>query len=228
MAKRFSKEQLESDALVTSYARLVGFMQKNLTTVILGGVAVLLLIGGGIWFYLQGQAKEVEAQELMVHAERMFDQGEYESALYGDDETFTAGFAEIIQDYSRTDAANMARYYAAVSAVRLGENAGALDYIGRFNPPEGILGVGPISLHGVILSNLGQYEEAARRFGQAAEWDLNNTTTPRNLLLAARAAYEAGNNQDALDYLTQIIEEYEGSPAAEQALNLQGMLTARG
>ncbi|MEX0773543.1 MAG: tetratricopeptide repeat protein [Balneolales bacterium] len=226
MAKRFSKEQLEADALVTTYARFVGFIQKNIISAILGGVAVLVLIGAGVWYYLQSQAHEAEAQELLVSAEQMFEETDYESALYGDDVDFTAGFAEIIEEYPRTDAANIARYYAAVSALRLEENQEALNYIEDFEPPGGILGVGPISIHGIILENLGEYEEAAIQFKRAADWDRNTTTTPQNLLMAAQAALEAGQDQSAREYLNEIIEEYENSNAADQALHMQGMMSA--
>lgn len=226
MAKRSSKEQLETDALVTSYARFVGFIQKNMATVIMGSVVVLLLIGAGVWYYLYAQAQEAEAQELLASAEQLFEQSEYESALYGDDVTFTAGFIEIIQDYPRTDAANIARYYAAVSALRLEDNHEALRHIEQFDPPSGILGVGPISIYGVILENVGEYEEAARQFKRAADWDRNSSTTPRHLLMAAQAAMEAGQHQEAQDYLNEIIEEFEGSNAADQALQLQGTLGA--
>ncbi|MEX0685623.1 MAG: hypothetical protein WD267_07820 [Balneolales bacterium] len=227
MAKRTSKEQLETDALLTTYVRFVGFVQKNLVAVIAGTVIILLLIGGGIWYYLNLQSQEVEAQDLLVVAERYFDSGDYESALYGDQANFSAGFVEIIDNYGRTDAANIARFYAAVSALRLGDHYSALEFIEQFDPPSGILGVGPISLHGTILANLGEHEAAARQYEKAANWDRNSSTTPENLLFAAQAALEAGNQQAAQEYLDQIIREYEDSSAARQALSLQGTLEAR-
>ncbi|MEX1120821.1 MAG: hypothetical protein WED82_01720, partial [Balneolales bacterium] len=218
---------LETDALVTSYARFVAFIQKNMAAVIMGAVVVLLLIAGGIWYYLQLQEREGQAQELLVTAEQMFENSNYESALYGDDVTFEAGFAEIIQEYSRTDAANMARYYAAISAFRLDEHQEALTYIEDFDPPSGILGVGAISIHGAILENLGEYQEAARQYERAANWDRNSTTTPHNLLMAAQASLEADNVQAAQNYLEEILDEYGDSRAADQALHIQGMLAAQ-
>lgn len=228
MAKRPSKEQLETDALVTTYARFSGFVQQNVATVIAGTLVFLLLIGAGIWYYFHLQAQEVEAQELLVTAEQFFDQSEYESALYGDQETFAPGFIDIINNYSRTDAANIARYYAAVSAGRLGDSYQALEFIERYNPPSGILGVGPIAFHGTILGNLGEFADAARQFERAANWDENNVTTPQNLLLAAQASLEGGDSDSARRYLDTIITNYQGSQVAEQALHMQGMLEARG
>ena len=46
--------------------------------------------------------------------------------------------------------------------------------------------------------------------------------------MAARAAIEIGNLQDARTYLNEITEQYENSRAAEQALSLQGTLDVRG
>lgn len=227
MAKNLPQEELESDALVTYYARVVGFLQQNLYSVIALGVVILLMIAGGVLYFLHQQQLEEEANELLPQAEQHFEQGDYEAALYGDPEEGTIGYVELIRDYSGTTAANMASYYAAVSYMELGDNEQALEYIQRFDPPEGIMGVGPLAMHGVILSNLERYEEAAEKFIKAAEWDINEATTPQNLLRAAEAYIENDRFGEAERLVSRILNEFEDSEVTEQAERMQGMLSAR-
>lgn len=227
MAKRLSKEQLETDPLLTSYYLFNSFLKRNLTAVIVASIAALVIIGGGIFYYFHAQAQEQEAQELFVYAEQAFQQGEYEIALWGDDDMLRTGFIDIINNYGRTNAGNMARYYAAVSEAELGSYEEALAYIERFDPPEGILGVGPISFHAVVLANLGEYSRAADIFVKAAEWDINESTTPQNLFNAAQAAMEADELARASQLVDRILNEYEDSQVADQAKRLEGMLFVR-
>ncbi len=227
MSDRLSREHLESDALVSGYARAYAFYQEHKYRLIFGTLAVLILIGGGVWYYVDSMAQEQEAQEMLVGAEEFFQQGNYEQALYGNEEGETVGFADIVSDYSRTDAANIASYYAAVSASRLGDYEDALYYIERYNAPDGILGVGAISLHASILSNLERFEESAQKYADAADWDENEVTTPQNLLNAAEASYEAGDYSTAEEFLVRIIDNYEDTDYASDAKRMQGMLSAR-
>lgn len=227
MSDRLSREHLESDALVSGYARAYAFYQEHKYRLISGILAVLILIGGGVWYYVDSVAQEQEAQEMLVGAEEFFQQGNYEQALYGDAEGQTVGFSDIVNDYSRTDAANIASYYAAVSASRIGEFEDALYYIERYNAPEGILGVGAVALHASILADLERYDEAAQKYVEAAEWDENEVTTPQNLLNAAEASYEAGDYSTAEEFLARIIDNYDNTDYASDAKRMQGMLSAR-
>lgn len=224
MAKRLSKEQLETDPLLTSYYLFTSFLKRNMTAVIAASILFVAVIGGGIFYYLYSQAQEAEAQELLVYAEQQFRQGEFETALWGDDATLRTGLVDIINNFGRTNAGNLARYYAAVAESELGNYEDALRYIERFDPPRGILGVGPISFHAVVLSNLGEFSRAADIFQKAAEWDINEATTPQNLFHAAQAAMEADDIARAKRLVDRILNEYENSQVADQARRLEGML----
>jgi len=227
MAKRLSKEQLETDPLLTSYYLFTSFLKRNMTAVIVASILFFAVIGGGIFYYLYSQAQEAEAQELLVYAEQQFRQGEFDTALWGDNDALRTGLVDIINNYGRTNAGNLARYYAAVAESELGNYEDALRYIERFDPPRGILGVGPISFHAVILSNLGEFSRAADTFQKAAEWDINEATTPQNLFNAAQAAMEADDIARAKQLVDRILNEYEDSQVADQARRLEGMLFVR-
>ncbi len=227
MAKRLSKEQLETDPLLTSYYLTTSFLKRNKTAVIAASLVFLLVVGGGIFYFFYSQAQEAEAQELLVHAEQSFQRGDFETALWGDDERLRVGLIDIINNFGRTSAGNIARYYAAVAEAELGNYDEALRYIERFDPPRGILGVGPISFHAVVLSNVGEYSKAADVFEKAAEWDINEATTPQNLFNAAQAAMEADEIARASRLVSRILDEYEDSQVADSARRLEGMLFVR-
>ena len=225
MSKGLKKEDLEQDILIEYSSRFMFFYEKNKATVIGGGIGIILVIALAIGYFVHMNQQETQAQLLLGTAEQSFMIGDFETALYGDDATL--GFVQIANNFSRTNAGQLANYYAAVSEFELGNFESALDYIDRFNKPRGILGVAPTSLHAVILSELGRYAEAAAMFERAATMDENSATTPYNLLEAAYAYEEAGNYDKALEMAERILNRYGSSPQVANAQRLKGQISVR-
>jgi outer membrane protein assembly factor BamD (BamD/ComL family) len=226
MADRLSKEELENDALVTSYAYTLNWYREN-KSLLFAGIAVLIVaIGGSFWYVNYTTQQQEEAREAISFAEQQFMTGNYETALFGDVEQGEPGLTEIISDYPNTTAGNLARYYAAVSHAELDDYASALEMIQEYEVPEGVLGVAPVSLHGMILMQLERYADAVTVFERAAAWDENDSTTPFNLLNAGEAAYAAGNYTKASEMAKRIQEEYPNSSQAPRAMRLEGMILA--
>lgn len=228
MNKKLSKEDLEQDLLIEYSSRFVHFYNQNKAAVLGGGLAVILTIVLVIGFFIYSAQQEQEAQILLGVAEQALMQNDFERALYGDDEQFTLGFTQIARNYNRTDAGNLAQYYSAVAEFELGNFEEALNYIKNYRVPRGILGVAPLSMNAIILAELERYEEAAVMFERAANWDVNNSTTPQNLFEAAQAHIEVGNNQRALEHLNTIVRDYPNSPLSTRASRIIGQLTVSG
>lgn len=223
MSKKRVKEELEQDVLLETFSKAQNFYDQNKNTVIGATIALIILIGGSVGYYYYTESQESEAQELMGYATQAYLQGNYEKALTGSEADFTVGFEQIIKNYGMTDAANLARYYAAISAYNLGNPQEALDYIQNYEVPKGIMGVGPLSFHAVIHTELGNHAQAAELYVKAAEWDVNDSTTPYNYLEAARAYYDAGDTEKAQMYAQKIIDDYEESNQVTEAEKLMGM-----
>lgn len=227
MNKKLRSEDLEQDLLIEYSSRFMHFYNQNKAVVIGGGLGIILAVGLVVGYFVYTSQQESEAQELLGIAEQSLSMGNFEVALHGDEDDFTLGFAQIANNYSRTSAGNLATYYAAVTEFELGNYESALDYIKRFNVPSGILGVSPISLHGIILLELESFEEAAEMFVKAAEWDENSATTPYNYFEAAQAYLEAGDAERAERYVDRILDRYSSSTVASRAERLKGELALR-
>ncbi len=226
MSKKLSKEDLEQDILIEYSSRFVYFYNQNKAAVIGGGLGIILAIGLVIGYVFYSNQQSQEAEVLLGIAEQALMRGDIEGALYGDDEEFTLGFVQIARNYGRTSSGNLANYYAAIAEFELGNYDEALAFIERFSPPRGILGVAPIAMQANILMELGRYEEAARTFERAANWDVNSSTTPNHLFQAAQAYMEAENNQRAIQHLETILVDYPNSQQATRAQRMLGMIAA--
>lgn len=223
---KLTKEELEQDILLEYSSRFMHFYQTNKAAVLGGGVGIVLAIGLIIGYVVYSGQQEQEASVLLGMAEQEMMMGNYETALYGNDDEFTIGFVQIANNYSGTESGNLAQYYAAVSEFELGNYQDALSYIEDYTPPEGILGVAAISLHANILLELENYTEAAEHYEQAADWDENSATTPSNLFEAAQAYQRAENIETATSLLQRIIDEYPNSMQTPKAERMLGRLVA--
>jgi len=224
MSKKRVKEELEQDILLDTFSKVQSFYDSNKNAVIGVAIALIVIVGGSVGWHFYSTSQEAKAQQLMGQATQAYLQGDFEKALKGSEADFTVGFQQIIDNYGMTDAANLAQYYAAVSEFKLGNTENALNYIENYEVPEGIMGVGPLSFHGVLLTDLGNHAEAAKMFVKAAEWDKNDSTTPYNYLEAANAFNDAGNPAEAQKYAQIIIDEYANSSQFADAQKLLGML----
>lgn len=225
MSKGLKKEDIEQDILIEYSSRFMYYYEHNKATVIGGGIGIVVVIGLIIGFFVYSNQQEQEAQNLLGIAEEQLMQGNFETALYGNEDDFTLGFVQISNNYSRTNAGNLAYYYAAVSEFELGNFEAALERMQNFDVPRGIMGVAPISLHAILLSELNRYEEAAQKYIEAAEWNDNSSTTPYNLMEAAIAFREIGNNDRALQVVNRVLDEYPNSQQSTEAKRMKGLLT---
>ncbi|HKK47260.1 MAG TPA: tetratricopeptide repeat protein [Balneolaceae bacterium] len=224
MSKKRVQQELEHDILLETFSRAQSIYDNNKKLVIGTALALVLIIGGSVGYYFYHNSQEQKAEQLMGQATEAYLNADYKKALNGSDEDFTVGFEQIINNYSGTEAANLARYYAAVCEYNLGDNNKALNYINEYETPEGIMGVAPLSFKAMLLSNLGKYTESANTYVKAAEWKENDSTTPYNYLEAANAFQEAGKTSEAKKYANKIVDNYPSSSQVTEAQKLLGTL----
>lgn len=211
-AEVFSK--LDETATITE-----DFVAKN-QKVIIGLVAVAALVTIGYLAYQRFIAapKEDEAANEMFVAQQNFQKATdgvasdslYKLSLNGSEGKF--GFLKIADEYSGTDAGNLANYYAGIAYLNTGKYTEAIDYLNKFKSDDIVLSALAKGAIGDAYSQKNQPKEALENYVKAASSNKNDFTTPRFLLKAGKTALAIGNKADALKYFTDIKENYEATP----------------
>ena len=197
------------------------FVAKN-QRIIIGFVGAIALVTVGYLAYQKFVAvpKEDEAANEMFIAQQNFQKATegvasdslYKLSLNGSEGKF--GFIKIADEYSGTDAGNLANYYAGIAYLNTGKYTEAIDYLGKFKSEDVVLNAMAKGAIGDAYSQKNQPKEALENYVKAAESNKNDFTTPRFLLKAGKTALSLGNKEDALKYFTDIKDNFESSPEA--------------
>jgi tetratricopeptide (TPR) repeat protein len=197
------------------------FVAKN-QRIIIGVVAAIALVTVGYLAYQKFVAapKEEEAANEMFVAQQNFQKATdgvksdslYQLSLNGSEGKF--GFVKIADEYSGTDAGNLANYYAGIAFLNTKKYTEAIEYLGKFKSEDLILSAMATGAIGDAYSQKNQAKEALEYYVKAAESNKNDFTTPRFLLKAGKTALAMGNKEEALKYFTDIKDNFDASPEA--------------
>jgi len=206
------------------------FVAKN-QKIIIGFVTVVALFTIGYLAYEKFVAapKQDEAANEMFVAQQNFQKATdgvasdslYKLSLNGSEGKF--GFIKIADEYSGTDAANLANYYAGIAYLNTGKYTEAIEYLGKFKSDDVVLSALAKGAIGDAYSQNNQQKEALENYVKAAESNKNDFTTPRFLLKAGKTALALGNKTDALKYFTDIKDNFDASPEAASVDVLIGL-----
>lgn len=186
------------------------FIERNQNTIIWVVTVIVAIIAGYIGytrFILDPREQEAGAEMFM--AETYFNDQEYELALEGDGNY--PGFLDIISDYRLTKSANLARYYAGLSLLKLGEYEEAIDHLRRFRGRDQILGAMAYGAIGDAFLELGDKGNASRYYRRAYRFKPNNFTTPLFLFKAGLLFELKEEYGEALRLYRRIASEYKDS-----------------
>lgn len=199
--------------------------------IIIGLVAAIAVGTIGYLAYQKfiASPKQEEAANEMFVAQQNFEKATngvasdslYKLALNGSEGKF--GFVKIADEYSGTDAGNLANYYAGIAYLNTGKYDEAISYLGKFKSKDLILGALATGAIGDAYSQKNQQKEALDYYVKAAESNKNDFTTPRFLLKAGKTALTLGQKSDALKYFTDIKENYDATPEAASVDVLIGL-----
>lgn len=195
------------EALLTS--ETLFFKYKN---VLIGIVAAIVIVVCGILAYHHfiSAPKELKASEALFKGEEYFGNNDFETALNGDSLGY-AGFLKIADEFSGTDAANLANAYAGICYAQLGKYEDATKYLNEFSASD--INVAPAILGtlGNCYAELGQLDKAAATLLKAADKADSNTLSPIYLLQAGQILEKQGKNAEAVDAYKKIKTKYANS-----------------
>ncbi len=225
MAKKVEHkhELLEnSDALKEKLVVAESWIEQNPKPVIGIALAVLLVVGGyfGFEYYKNGQ--NIEAQKDMFQAIYYFEADSLDLALNGDGNNL--GFLAIIEDYSITDAGNLANFYAGASYLKQGKYALARLFLEDFSSNDLLVQARAYSLVGDAFMEEQKYDDAASFYSKAANYKPNKFFTPAYLMKAALAYEKLNQNDKAKEAYDKVINQYWESSEYNNARKFKARL----
>jgi len=124
------------------------------------------------------------------------------------------GFLDIIDDYSMTKSANLAKYYAGIIYLKQGKFEDAITYLKKFDSDDEF--VGPMATGGIgdAYMELGDKDKAVEFYLKASTQQTNDLTTPLYLMRAAFVYEELGKFDKAVELYEKIQKEHMKSTEA--------------
>jgi len=196
------------------------WVEKN-KNVILGlvGFISIMLIGVFTYSKLITEPKESNAFNEMYFAQKKFDEAIlidndslYNIALSGDE--LNMGMLDVIEEFSGTNAANLAHYYTGMMYLNMNDYENSIKYLSKFSSNDILLSSLASGSIGDAFAELNQFEDAYDYYVKASKGD-NNYTTPLFLYKAGTVAMRLNKFKKAEEYFTSIKLEYPKSPEAK-------------
>lgn len=219
MARRKRNQKKADETLVDIVEvkdQAQSFLDEN-QNLVFGGLLAIVLVIGGLFAYRNyyKAPRQQEAVEQMLQAQVQFERDSFANALANPGGGYS-GFLDIIDSYSGTDAANLAKYYAGISYLNLGEYEAAIDYLKDYSPEGEIT---PIMRYGAIgdayaeLNDLGSAMDFYKKAASAGD---NEVLTPYYLKKVGLLHEKNGNFAEAKASFEKIKNDYPNAPDSRE------------
>lgn len=185
------------------------FFLKNKKAIVYGVLAVIIIIAGIIVYKQYVSApREDKASTALAKGQEYFQQDLYEKALNGDGAGY-AGFVKVADDYSSTNAGNLANLYAGLCYAQLGKWNEATKYLEEFDAKDDQM-ISPAAegALGNAYAHLKQLDKAVKHLKSAAKNADNNSLSPTFLIQAGEILESQGKADEALELYKEIKEKY--------------------
>jgi tetratricopeptide (TPR) repeat protein len=211
---RKNKTSIEDDTLldlteVKDSAQ--GFFEKNQKAVVgIAALLALLVAAYVVYQFLYKAPQETAAKEMIYKAEQQFLRDSFALALENPGGGFE-GFLDIIDNYSGTKTANLAKYYAGVSYLNLGNNESAIEYLSSFSAAGDVTPTMRYGALGDAYSEMNDYDAALSNYKKAAYGTANELLSPYYLKKYGMLCEVQGDMDSAQKAYAIIQEKYPNS-----------------
>ena len=207
MEKQQEEKNTEMGNVITRSEEFIQHNQKKIIIITCAVAVVAFAIFAFYKWYLQPREERASAE--MFAAEQYFLAGDYQKALDGDD--LNRGLLSVIDEYGCTDAGNLAKYYAGIANLHLGNYAEASKWLEKYDGKDTFSKPIAIMAQGDAEMEQGHTDAAVNLYLKAAKAEDNEITAPAALFKAGMGYLMLGNNQQALDAFNQIKTKYPQS-----------------
>lgn len=227
MSVKKAEESLDPEVKIQSaIGNTENFIIRNGRKLIIALVVVFVVVGGfyGYKFWVEKLGEKAAA--MMFRAEQHLAADSFQLALDGDGNY--AGFLQVIDKYGSTPQGNLARLYAGICYMRLGQFEQALAQLKKYDAPKSIPGAIPkaqyLGLQGDACVELQNYKEAVSFYKKAVEASENSLTAPFYMKKLGLVYEKQGDNAKALDVYKDIQASYGSSMEARDIQKFIGRL----
>ena len=193
------------------------FWQKNSKTVLIIVVAIIAIAGG--WFGYNNyilKPKEDKAADAIVKVQEYFRLDSSNLVLNGDGQN--KGALYIMNTYSGTKTANLAKFYAGVSYLHKGEFANAVKYLKDFSTDAKQIQLLAFGNLGDALSELNQKDEAIASYKKAASiFEIDEANSAEYLFRAGLLSETSGKTKEALEIYKDLKAKFPKTDKGFQA-----------
>ena len=202
------------------------WVEKN-QNIILAVVALTSIIVIGFFTYSKfiTQPKESNAFNKMYFAQKKFDEAMlikndslYNIALNGDE--LNMGMLNVIDQFSGTNAANLAHYYTGMIYLNMNDYKNSIKYLSEFSSNDILLSSLATGSIGDCFAELNQLDDALEYYIKASESE-NNYTSPMYLYKAGTIAMRLNKFKRAEKCFNTIKLDY---PKSSEAKNIDAFI----
>jgi predicted negative regulator of RcsB-dependent stress response len=216
MAKKTVKEDEGSIDVAKQLGNAEHFFEKNKMAIAIIVGAVVVIVGGFFAYTkLYAAPREEQAQSEMFQAQYYLEKDSFNLALNGD--SVSKGFLAIIDEYSGTDAANLAKHCAGICYLNQGKFDDALAQLDDYsNSGDLFVDAQNIGLQGDAHMEKGDVDEAIELYKKAADKSDNDFTAPIFLMKAAGALEDKKDYKGALELYERLRDNYSLSREGQE------------
>ena len=185
------------------------FFLKYKKAIIVGVLAVIVVVAGVVVYKQYVSApREDKASTALAKGQEYFQQELFEKALNGDGAGYT-GFVKVADDFSNTDAGNLANLYAGLCYAQLGKWTEAAKYLEQYDAQDDQM-ISPAAegALGNAYAHLNQLDKAVNHLKNAAKKADNNSLSPTFLIQAGEILESQGKAAEALELYKEVKEKY--------------------
>ena len=209
-------------AVVEAVGKTEKFFQENGKKVMIAVIAIVVVaVAGYLVKSLVIDSNAEKAAELIIDAQDRFgvENPDFALALNGDENG--AGFLDVVEQYGSTVAGNLAKHYAGICYLHLGDLENAAKYLAKYKAVRGlaaeVVNAQNLGLQGDVAVEQGDYEKAAKFFAKAVKASDNNYTAPLYLYKQGLALAAAGKTEAAKACYKAVTEKYPNSAESREA-----------
>ena len=217
MAKKNNNTDKQFANIEQSLSKTEQFIEdnRNILISIIGAIIIIFLFIYGYKNFYKSPLN-IKAQNQLFIGEQYFEKDDFQVALNGTENYI--GLIGITEKYSNTQSGNLARYYAGISYLRLGEFENAIQMLEKYNSEDKLLLSISQAAIGDAFSEINQPKEAIEYYKKAIKIANNNLTTPIFLMKCAKIYESEEQFKEAKSCYLKIQSDY---PESTQAKNIE-------